>query len=752
MKSSLLPLAASLLLLCATTEALAKKAPPLCTGDRRYVVTGDAIMGALPPQTVVIAGDRISTSFGCLPVGVKRVRTKKGTRLRARFVTCGNSGRVRLQAMIDGGCATMRGSLKTKRPKTTARFAANLSACGDGVVDGAETCEPPGTTRCNDQCQQASSPTRAPVCGNGVVESPEQCDDGNQNDGDGCDRTCGSACLGPFASTWEAIQQIVFARRGCTEAACHGASAQGGLDLSPTVAYANLIHVPAQGESSQHRVFPGSQDTSFLWRKLAKSTINLAGVPKAGMPFERPPIPVDELDAVGRWIRAGAPETGVVESTDALLNACLPPAGPPTEITAPDPPAREAGVQLHGPRWNIRRNGEDEVCFATYYDYASQIPAESQIPCPEQWGGPSKQCFAYRRTELTQSRNSHHSIIHLYKGIYDITHESFGPFTCRGGPADGASCNPQGIGQPAPAGADCGPGGGCGGRPVRAANCVFYGPPDYGIDFGGGTETSPQFAGSQAAYFATTFASGVYATLPVRGIVVWNSHAFNLTSDPATNEQWLNLYFAAPVDRQYPVQSIFDAHEIFVQNVPPFETRWYCATHVLPPRSRLFELSSHYHKRGKLFRVFAPGVQACTDPECPPDRRPILTTTDYTDPAQVRFDPPVVHDGNVASRTYTYCALYDNGATNPAEVKRFSTSPSPPPPLNLINGFGGPCKPEETACLAGPHKGELCNLDDSRCDSLPGAGDGLCDACPLKGGVTTEDEMFILLGFYYQVP
>jgi hypothetical protein len=25
----------------------------------------------------------------------------------------------------------------------------------------------------------------------------------------------------------------------------------------------------------------------------------------------------------------------------------------------------------------------------------------------------------------------------------------------------------------------------------------------------------------------------------------------------------------------------------------------------------------------------------------------------------------------------------------------------------------------------------------------------LCDACPLRGGVTTDDEMFVLLGIYY---
>ena len=86
------------------------------------------------------------------------------------------------------------------------------------------------------------------------------------------------------------------------------------------------------------------------------------------------------------------------------------------------------------------------------------------------------------------------------------------------------------------------------------------------------------------------------------------------------------------------------------------------------------------------------------------------------------------------------------GAENPAEVKRRSTAPIPPLPL------GGPCGTEEVACLAGPRKGQLCGGDDRACDSAPAALDGVCDACPVKGGVTTEDEMFIMLGGYYQVP
>ena len=59
------------------------------------------------------------------------------------------------------------------------------------------------------------------------------------------------------------------------------------------------------------------------------------------------------------------------------------------------------------------------------------------------------------------------------------------------------------------------------------------------------------------------------------------------------------------------------------------------------------------------------------------------------------------------------------------------------------------CEVGVRACMNGPNKGELCGGSDAFCDSSPGAGDGECDACPIIGGVTTEDEMFIMLGLRY---
>jgi hypothetical protein len=122
---------------------------------------------------------------------------------------------------------------------------------------------------------------------------------------------------------------------------------------------------------------------------------------------------------------------------------------------------------------------------------------------------------------------------------------------------------------------------------------------------------------------------------------------------------------------------------------------------------------------------------------------PASLGTRYNDPAVIVYDPPRPMSGLTADRTYKFCSLYDNGAIDPARVKRRSTSPVPP------IGFGGPCAVADTRCIGGPRQGQLCNGNDAFCASFPGATDGDCDACPVLGGVTTEDEMFIFIGSFF---
>ncbi len=557
-------------------------------------------------------------------------------------------------------------------------------------------------------------------------------------------------CEAPATSTFAAIQTAIFERHGCTQAICHGASpGEGSLDLRPEVAYEQLVGKTSTILPSQQRVQPGAKETSLLWRKLAAKTLDLEGVPGTAMPNGAfAALTPNELHAVELWIYNGAPKDTVVKGTDVLLASCLPPATP-QKIPPPAPPAPGEGVQLYSPEWTIPANGEGEVCFATHYDFSAQVPAEVTFPCPDEWGGPTQTCFAYKRTELTQDPNSHHSILRLYRGAYPITDPGWGTFTCHGGEHAGTPCDPLGIGVPAPAGADCGTRSACAGSVVEAIACIGYGPADLSVGAAVGADSlmAPQILISTEPYYDNPYPGGVYNLMPVAGTFVVNSHAFNATGEPTTNEQWLNIYFASSTEREYLIQDVFDALDIFVANVPPFETRQYCRTMTVPKGTRIFQLYSHTHKRGKLFQAWGPGIaRKCSvhTPPCDPEpTTPFLVTTNYADPDIVTYNNPVLAlDGDDASRTIKYCADYDNGAADPSTVKRRSTSPLTP--------LGSPtCVDADTACLDGPHKGEKCTGNNAVCDSQPGLGDGLCDACTLHGGVTTDDEMFAMLGYYY---
>jgi len=310
---------------------------------------------------------------------------------------------------------------------------------------------------------------------------------------------------------------------------------------------------------------------------------------------------------------------------------------------------------------------------------------------------------------------------------------------------------------------------------------------------------------------------------------VWNSHAFNVTDSPAPLDIWINLYAAAKDEQIVPLQRFTDVSAIAKMHVPAFGLEEICQHHILPAGSRVLELSSHVHQRGKRFRIFAgdfacrggphngdpcspmrsdrslPLPDPCAGAPCqssqglaapPPgdcnrdlhvstdelvmslhialgsvsrDRCPdadvnqdgeitvdelvmavdaaihpgvgnpqaslIYTSLTYSDPLVLTYDPPKLFGAagsSAAQRTLTYCALYDNGYSNPLTVKRRSQTPT----------NGSPCKP--TNCTAGLVE-DACT-SNSDCNSTPGTTDGVCDACPVGFGVTTEDEMFVLAG------
>jgi cysteine-rich repeat protein len=565
--------------------------------------------------------------------------------------------------------------------------------------------------------RDAPAPNACPasICGNGRLELGETCDDGNLVEDDGCTSSCAAGeCKGAsYPSTFAAIQDLVFDRYGCTSAVCHGkVDGEGGLSLLPDVAYQNLVGVPSQG-SSYNRVEPGSPRTSALYLKLLKATEPDTDIPGASMPSGLAPIPAQLLEAIREWIVRAAPEASTVDGTQALLGACFPDPVPISIQPLPDPDPSE-GMQIEMPPVHIDPQSEFEICFATYYDVSAVVP--------EQYKDPTGQFFYTRLDANRIDPNSHHLvIINSGLGEADVADPSFGTWRCAGGPSDGAVCDPL-------VADGCGADGFCRSEIRPNVGCIGYGPPGGGNAAG----AADSLGGAGNGQVAVELEPGQYRKVPLKAIVYWNLHAFNLTDLPHDLKAYLNLYFTD--DLQTEVGPFLDFSNIYVAaGQPPYTRQTYCRPHTFPQGTHVIFMSSHTHGRGEAFWV--------NDP----DGNRIYESFTYEDPVVVAFDPPLdFTDPDPATRTVEYCATYDNGLNaddtpNPVTVRRRSNTP---PNASL-------CTP--TACTAGKI-GAPCDgvADDATCDSAPGAGDGLCDACPITAGVSTQDEMFVLSGWSYQ--
>jgi cysteine-rich repeat protein len=664
------------------------------------------------------------------------------------------------------------------------------------------------------EAQNASAPAScSDFCGNGDLEDGEECDDGNLVEDDGCTNQCLiGACFGDdYASTFDAIQEIVFEGYQCTT--CHNPqNLQGNLDLSADNAYEALLGPDLQGADAfaapVKLVVPTEPEDSFLYEKLAGATLMTPVSAGSPMPAAGVPLTLEHLEAVSAWIRGGAPEDLVVEGTSGLLGTCLP-ASDPLIVPIPDPPDPGLGVQLQQTARPLPSQEESEVCMITYYDASAFVPPSARIPCPPRYSfrglcdgaqgeacsddadcdpgevcegtigvhNPDSECFAYNRTTLIQDPQSHHEVILAYSGAAALDHPEWGDWSKKFRdelhPDQGQPCDPEQLTPGLPYND------GCSSEPEDSVACIGYGPNDFGelsagTIFGGGG-TTPQILISQEPYSDFEFADYAYDYLPMRGVIAWNSHAFNLTNGDSTMSSFLNFEFAHAGERRHPVTKTFHYESIFAMAVPPFETREYCRTFTYPENTRLFRLSSHMHERGVLFRMWDPPNTPCSAgcapganvvcpvldftqlPLCAGPRldAPMYYSPDYTDPLELLFETPMELDSSdPADRSFLYCAQYDNGSTpQPPVVKQQTTSVDPGDGgLGAAGILGGPCPDTTVACLnPGDTQGMLCGGDHAVCDNL-GATDGNCDACPVIGGVTTTDEMFAIFTDFFIAP
>lgn len=511
-----------------------------------------------------------------------------------------------------------------------------------------------------------------------------------------------------YDSTWDAIEATVIQQTGCANSLCHGQAAEGGLDLSAGVAYANLVDAASEA-SSLRRVEPREPDDSFLYHKLSAKTFpgsyDISGSP---MPSAGNAISAGQLEAIRLWIEAGAPETGSVGDTlgrgedeiERLLGVCLPEAE--AVNTAPlDPPDRSIGLQFVMPPHDVPAESESEWCFAVYEDFRDQIPPEFMSP--------DREFFYVRGDDVREDAFTHHNIL-MYSQVpvEDIHHPSLGEWRCVGGEQADELCEPTDK-------QSCGAGR-CRSELQASTACIGFGP-------GSGPVAS---LGSNVGSFLTQ--PGYYETFPTHGMFYWNSHAFNLTTEDAVHNVWRNLFFTD--DRRFNTEYFtYSAHIGAGAGTMPFERQTVCRDYQLNQGDGLIYLSSHTHKRGEHFFVNLKGGEQ------------IYETFTYDEPLNKLFEPHLVfNDPDPATRTLEYCATYNNGVNADGSPNIDTVTRASRRPINAL-----PCQP--VACVAGNIGAACGGVDDNAsCDSTPGAGDGWCDACPITSGLTSDDEMFVLLG------
>ena len=528
-----------------------------------------------------------------------------------------------------------------------------------------------------------------------------------------------------FESTFDAVQKVF--TDNCVS--CHGENGLGGLDLREGHAYDNLFEVTATG-SDKWLVHPADTERSFLYDKIVSwvdDSIVFSGgrMPPTGALSEQ------AINLIRFWIYGGAPRDAMIQGTDEILaDSCLAPPGV-FDIEPLDAPAPGVGVQMTMPSQLVAMASETETCMFVYEDFCDDVPEESRIE--------GTNLFRYGIDEIRMPPFSHHLIVLAPLanfGSEEIGPETFSDWACRGGASDGESCDPKDADA-------CGEGR-CATPLMKRMGCNGYEPANGAFML--------NYAGTQQPQSYRTLPENVYGVAPCRTVVGYNLHAFNLTQEDAPvtarvnfefaiDPKWRLRYISTDEPAKYGPLSPFGIGRLMQEGAAAYSENTLCTEVTLPQGAYLAGGTSHTHALGarSTWRN--------------PDGELIYDSRFYNDPVVLRYDDPIhFPDEDPATRTFEFCTLYRNGVDKDGniDVERMSRSSTRP------YTFGGPSATEGAGCEPYRCVNEgvdrraidcddgIANLkgDDAACDSSPGAGDGFCDACSIRGGITTQDEMY----------
>lgn len=490
------------------------------------------------------------------------------------------------------------------------------------------------------------------------------------------------------------IQSRIFEKQ-CTFSGCHSlASAEADLVLEGPDVYDALVNVPASTNAAQFagkkRVVPGAPSTSFLMDKLLGTLGPGEGDP---MPLARSPLRPSDIEAIRKWILAGAPRSGNVGG--GFLGEL------DEQPRIPPPPVPAGAFQAHMDPIDVGAVPEIEGCQYVRLD--------------------NPEPMAVRAWELFMHEGSHHFILRAAR--------------CPDPDGDGITvCDDPAFDEQFPTGF----------RPCE----------EFGYDFG-------FIVGAQTPHLRVDYqteSTGVALELARRQPLLLNSHYTNPYRDTRA-EVWINVEPVDPILVRHRARILFAQVANAFIRVPPgtrnASATWHACAFSGPdavcdlsgepipgPSQTHFALlgvTSHMHKRTVKFTadLFQDGVRLSRGADDMVDRddgsQHLYVNTDYSDPVNLTFWPPIVVEQGDALR---YTCTVDNGVTRPVRLGCEEVPGVPPGRsiLELVGGLAGASRPCTT---------------DADC---AGFGTGRCVPANLVFGFLADDEMCILPGLYYNCP
>ena len=369
-------------------------------------------------------------------------------------------------------------------------------------------------------------------------------------------------------STYHEIQHYIF-DKSCANSACHAAPANAGnLNLTYEFSYQDLVgrapRNPAAAAVGMKLVDPGNPENSFILTKLMGPAVPEQG---ARMPFGAGRLHDGKIEAIRRWIAAGAPREAQLAGIGDL--AVL--RDPQETFEAPAPPPPGQGYQLHLPPYKIEPGAELEVFYAT------QLVDEN--------GEPVHEDIFVNGFEIFYPTGSHHFI------LYRITKLGLARGILEQDVAPGIGVDAEDT--------------------FRVVN-----PEDPQATGHLALLDRVPIIGSQRAETTIKFPEGVALRMQGGTVFDMNSHYINLLgTETIIGETYVNLYTIPPEQVKYEARGFGSSNKDI--NVPPGTTRIAEKEWLVDNELRLleflgypdvttlnvFQLTSHMHRHGELFEI-----------------------------------------------------------------------------------------------------------------------------------------------------